>query len=611
MAGNVIFIIQDGCSFDGKCSVSGFLDQGNKIDIRQSADECISRLHVTDPRLDKKRIEDTKGGLLTECYDWVLQHDDFRRWRDDQAQRLLWIKGDPGKGKTMLLCGIINELEATPVQGTPLSYFFCEASDERLRSATAVLRGLISMLLKQDSRLIRYIKEEYDEQGSQLFDGTNAWYAMSDIFMKMLKDSKLQGVRLIIDALDECLTDLEKLLTLITETSQSTTAKWLVSSRHCPRIEEDLCHIAQNQSLEINKDLISTAVSRYIEFKVSKLKQLKGYKDETANEITDQKHHVELRKQILALVATTFRPLSLTECIKLIECHNRPDDPEFYQFIVSTCGSFLAIREDTIYFVHQSAKEFLLEKSLDVLSEKLKCDIYELKKPGCSIKDISPPSPDPLASLKYVSTYWVDHDEAAGLAENPALGDLQEDGTVHNFLKNCYLRWIEAQSLINGVPQAVVALQKLLTVLTIKGHDDMVLSVAFSAQASSAGKTINLWDQAMGHCQQKLEGHSNEVSSVAFSAKGLYLASGSVDTTIKLWDTATGDCQQTLEGHSGWVRSVAFSVDGQQMASVLDNKTIKLWDTATGQYQQILEDHSSQDRSGQVQSVVFSADGQY
>ncbi|CAH0055285.1 unnamed protein product [Clonostachys solani] len=45
------------------------------------------------------------------------------RFRDDLQSWLLWIKGDPGKGKTMLLCGIIDELE----KGTNslLSYFFC------------------------------------------------------------------------------------------------------------------------------------------------------------------------------------------------------------------------------------------------------------------------------------------------------------------------------------------------------------------------------------------------------------------------------------------------------------------------------------------------------
>jgi hypothetical protein len=74
-------------------------------------EKCIQDLYLTNPRDDKKRIEDTKGGLLEDSCRWILENSDFQRWRDDQQSRLLWIKGDPGKGKTMLLCGIIHELE--------------------------------------------------------------------------------------------------------------------------------------------------------------------------------------------------------------------------------------------------------------------------------------------------------------------------------------------------------------------------------------------------------------------------------------------------------------------------------------------------------------------
>ena len=74
-------------------------------------DRCIADLRATDPRDDKKRIEQAKGGVLKESYCWILDNPEFRRWRDCQQSRLLWIKGDPGKGKTMLLCGIIDELE--------------------------------------------------------------------------------------------------------------------------------------------------------------------------------------------------------------------------------------------------------------------------------------------------------------------------------------------------------------------------------------------------------------------------------------------------------------------------------------------------------------------
>lgn len=48
-------------------------------------------------------------------------------------------------------------------------------------------------------------------------------------------------------------------------------------------------------------------------------------------------------------------------------------------------------------------------------------------------------------------------------------------------------------------------------------------------------------------CLQTLEGHGLSVSSVAFSADGQRLASGSDDRTIKVWDAATGACLQTLK----------------------------------------------------------------
>lgn len=70
--------------------------------------------------------------------------------------------------------------------------------------------------------------------------------------------------------------------------------------------------------------------------------------------------------------------------------------------------------------------------------------------------------------------------------------------------------------------------------------------------------------------------------SVALSADGQRLASGSNDRTVKLWDTTTGTCIATLEGHSGGITSVALSADGQRLASGSDDGTVELWDTTTG-----------------------------
>jgi len=74
---------------------------------------------------------------------------------------------------------------------------------------------------------------------------------------------------------------------------------------------------------------------------------------------------------------------------------------------------------------------------------------------------------------------------------------------------------------------------------------------------------VQLWDAATGALLQTLEGHTENVTSVAFSPDGKQVVSGSGDQTVRLWDAATGALLQTLEGHTDWVRSVAFSPDSK------------------------------------------------
>ena len=104
----------------------------------------------------------------------------------------------------MLLCGIINELDKVTVKTALLSYFFCQATDSRINNAIAVLRGLLYMLVSQQPSLVSYIQKKYDHAGKALFEDTNAWIALSEIFIDALQDPSLNDVYLIVDALDEC-----------------------------------------------------------------------------------------------------------------------------------------------------------------------------------------------------------------------------------------------------------------------------------------------------------------------------------------------------------------------------------------------------------------------
>jgi WD40 repeat protein len=78
-----------------------------------------------------------------------------------------------------------------------------------------------------------------------------------------------------------------------------------------------------------------------------------------------------------------------------------------------------------------------------------------------------------------------------------------------------------------------------------------------------------------------LKGHTNMVSSVAYSPDGKTLASASQDHTVRLWETATNKELTTLQGHTNAVDVVAFSPDGMTLASGGLDKTVRLWEVAT------------------------------
>jgi hypothetical protein len=52
-------------------------------------DACLRDLYVTSPKDDKKRIEDTKGGLKMDAARWIFETAEYQAWSKGSLESLL------------------------------------------------------------------------------------------------------------------------------------------------------------------------------------------------------------------------------------------------------------------------------------------------------------------------------------------------------------------------------------------------------------------------------------------------------------------------------------------------------------------------------------------
>jgi WD40 repeat protein/serine/threonine protein kinase len=144
--------------------------------------------------------------------------------------------------------------------------------------------------------------------------------------------------------------------------------------------------------------------------------------------------------------------------------------------------------------------------------------------------------------------------------------------------------------------------------LTLQGHTNAVTSAAFSPDGKrivtgSHDSTVRVWDAETGKQLLVPKGITSPVNSVAFSPDGKRIVSSGNEATVRVWDAATGKQILALKGHTGFVNSVAYSPDGKRIVTGGNDGTARVWDTATGKEVFALAGHTNA-----WSNVAFSPD---
>lgn len=513
------------------------------VGLDENDKKCLRDLGsgLTDPRDDRKRIERHKDGLVEGLCSWVFEDPAFVDWWNHDDCRFLWIHGDPGKGETMMMMTIIDEVIERLREragSNVLAYFFCENTNSKLNTTVSVLRGLIFQLVDQEKTLISHLRKEHDSKGPKIFEDENALDFLLKLLSNILNDQRLGVVYIMVDALDECDADIHELLQRIINESFKllSKVKWLATSRNELAFIEQLGH-QRHTSLELNSSQVTRSVGTFIDHKIKELTRVKSYASELQESVRtalleksegtflwvalvckelrkvrkqhvkflleempaglkplyarmmnkvlsqDRRIDIELCRQILCSVTLALLPLRLEEIVVFAKIPKEfYEEPSDLEDLISLCGSFITIREETVYLIHQSARDFLSDGGrkdifpfgqghehanttrlcFEVMSCTLKKDICGTKMPGICLSDINRSTimTHLPMHVQYACRYWFDHLQRASPPEQAALVS-REDCQVYVLLKRHFLHWLEALSLMNEFSKALYVIESL------------------------------------------------------------------------------------------------------------------------------------------------------
>ena len=172
---------------------------------------CLQSLSFPQMGLRESNVPDPHVNTLN----WLFEDPHFRAWCSNQDgdshQRLFWLKGSPGSGKSVAMKAILRNMQRRDSTSIILSFFFNKRGASIENSGLGLYRSLVHQLFSQRPSLVTMadIVSKYHVKQSTLRPGWE-WHEkeLSDLLFRAVTNHECNPVIILLDALDEGSDDL-------------------------------------------------------------------------------------------------------------------------------------------------------------------------------------------------------------------------------------------------------------------------------------------------------------------------------------------------------------------------------------------------------------------
>ncbi len=171
------------------------IDPGPSID-NFTKKRCLHYLWIADYETKLRLVPASDPGTCT----WVTDRTAYKKWSSGKRERIVWLLGGPGCGKTVLSAYLIEELRKN-AKGTLVIHFHCDKDQALLSSTEAILSSLLHQILAKNNHLISHAVKELETRPKGFSDSLGT---LCTVFENVLQDRDCPKIYCVLDALDEC-----------------------------------------------------------------------------------------------------------------------------------------------------------------------------------------------------------------------------------------------------------------------------------------------------------------------------------------------------------------------------------------------------------------------